>query len=105
MYLIERKIPGAGMLTPDDLSFIYDTFKETASQMGYDIQFLESFVADDRFFCVCIAENENIIRNHSIRGGYPLEFIHEIKSVLTSDPTQYHGSGSTPGEVQYGNVF
>jgi hypothetical protein len=70
-YIIERDIPGAGALTTQDLQGISQTSCAVLSQMGPHIQWLESYVTDDKIYCVYIAPSEAAIREHALQGGFP----------------------------------
>jgi hypothetical protein len=84
-FLIEREIPGAGSLSQQELQSISQTSCTVLQKMGPQIQWLESYVTGDKVYCVYIAPNEEIIREHASQGGFPANRISEIKSVI--DPT------------------
>ena len=84
-YLIEREIPGAGNLSKADLQSISQTSCGVLQKMGPEIQWIESYVTGDKVYCVYIAPNEEMIRQHAQQGGFPANRISEIKSVI--DPT------------------
>ena len=84
-YLIEREIPGAGNLSKADLQGISQTSCGVLQKMGPEIQWLESYVTGDKVYCVYIAPDEEMIRQHAQQGGFPANRISEIKSVI--DPT------------------
>jgi Protein of unknown function (DUF4242) len=84
-YVIEREIPGAGKLTPDELQAISQTSCGVLSQMGPQIQWLQSYVTDDKVYCVYIAPDEASIREHASQGGFPANKIAEVKTII--DPT------------------
>ena len=84
-YLIEREIPGAGNLSKADLQGISQTSCVVLQKMGPEIQWLESYVTGDKVYCVYIAPDEEMIRQHAQQGGFPANRISEIKSVI--DPT------------------
>ena len=84
-YLIEREIPGAGDLTAEQLHGISQTSCGVLSEMGPQIQWLQSYVTDDKVYCVYIAPNEEMVREHATRGGFPAHRISEIKMMI--DPT------------------
>jgi len=83
--IIEREIPGAGNLSAQELQAISQTSCGVLKQMGPQIQWLESYVTDDKVYCVYIAPNEALIREHAQQGGFPANRISEVKSVI--DPT------------------
>jgi len=84
-YIIEREIPDAGSLTAEDLQGISQKSCSILTNMGPHIQWVESFVTQDKVYCTYIAPNEEEIRKHASEGGFPANSIAEIKSVI--DPT------------------
>ena len=87
-YIIERDIPGAGQLTADDLRGIAQTSCGVLNKLGTAIQWVESYVTPDKVYCVYIAANEELLREHARQGGFPINKIAEVKSVI--DPTTSH---------------
>ena len=88
-FVIEREIPGAGNLSPEELRGISQTSCGVLQQMGPRIQWLQSYVTGDKIYCVYIAPNEETIREHARAGGFPANRVSEIKSVI--DPTTAEG--------------
>ncbi len=88
-YLIEREIPGAGKLSPQELTAVAQKSCGILSQMGPQIQWVESFVTQDKIYCLYIAPNEEAILEHARRGGFPADRISEVKTVI--DPTTAEG--------------
>jgi hypothetical protein len=84
-FLIEREIPGAGSLSQQELQSISQTSCGVLQKMGPQIQWLQSYVTGDKIYCVYIAPNEEMVREHARQGGFPANRISEIKSVI--DPT------------------
>ena len=84
-YVIERDIPGAGKLSKQELRGISQTSCSVLRQMGPEIQWLHSYVTGDKIYCVYIAPNEKMIREHAQRGGFPANRISEVKTII--DPT------------------
>jgi hypothetical protein len=84
-YIIEREIPGAGSLTVQDLQGISQKSCGILNDMGPKIQWVESYVTDDKIYCVYIAPNEATIRAHAEQGGFPANRISQIKTMI--DPT------------------
>ncbi len=70
-YVIEREIPGAGNLSADQLKSISQTSCGVLSNMGPQIQWVNSYVTADKIYCVYIAPNENMVREHASQGGFP----------------------------------
>jgi hypothetical protein len=84
-YVIEREIPEAGKLSAEELQGISQKSCGVLQEMGPQIQWMESFVTDDKVYCVYIAPNEEAVREHAQKGGFPANRISEVKSVI--DPT------------------
>jgi len=84
-YVIEREIPGLGKLTADELKAISQKSCAVLRQIGPQIQWLESFVTDDKLYCVYVAPDADAVRQHAALGGFPANRISEIKRVI--DPT------------------
>jgi hypothetical protein len=88
-YVIEREIKGAGDLSPDQLQAISQTSCGVLQTMGPAIQWLHSYVTGDKVYCVYIAPNEDMIREHAKQGGFPADRVSEVKSII--DPTTAEG--------------
>jgi hypothetical protein len=84
-YIIEREIPKVGTFGPAQLCEAAMTSNNALARLGTDIQWIESFVAEDKTFCVYLAKNEALIRKHAEISGFPASTITEIK--WTIDPT------------------
>jgi Protein of unknown function (DUF4242) len=84
-FLIEREIPGAGNLSAAELQAISQTSCGVLQKMGPQIQWVQSYVTADKVYCVYIAPNEEMIREHARLGGFPANRISQIKSNI--DPT------------------
>ncbi len=84
-YVIEREVPGAGKLSAEELKGISLKSCRVLPDMGTQIQWQESFVTDDKIYCVYIAPNEEAVLEHAQKGGFPANRISEVKSVI--DPT------------------
>lgn len=82
-YLIERDIPGAGKLTPEQLKAISQKSCSVLQNMGPQIQWIQSYVTGDKIFCVYKAENEDLIREHAKEGGFPANVITEISTTIS----------------------
>ncbi len=87
-YLIERQIPGAGKLTADELKTISQTSCNVLKEMGPKIQWIQSYVVGDKIYCVYKAENEELLREHAKRGGFPINNIFEVKSIISPATAQ-----------------
>ncbi len=88
-YLIEREIPGAGKLSAQELQAISQKSCGVLNQMGPQIQWVQSYVTDDKITCVYIAPNEEMVREHARQGGFPANRVSAIRSVI--DPTTAEG--------------
>lgn len=84
-YMIEREIPGAGQLTHEQLQAVSQKSCGVLRNLGPQIQWIHSYVTGDKVYCVYIAPNEEMIRQHAAEGGFPANRISEIKEVI--DPT------------------
>lgn len=84
-FVIEREIPGAGNLTPEQLKAISQKSCGVLRQMGPEINWVESFVTADKIYCVYIAPDEAAIARHGQMGGFPVNRISQVSSVI--DPT------------------
>lgn len=81
-FIIEREIPGAGQMSADDLKAVSQKSCSVLRGLGPDVQWVESFVTDDKIYCVYIAPDEALIRQHAELGGFPVNRISEVKSII-----------------------
>jgi hypothetical protein len=88
-YVIEREIPGAGKLTPEQLKAISQTSCGVLRKLGTEIQWVHSYVAADKIYCIYIAPNEELVKEHAKQGGFPANSISEISTII--DPTTSEG--------------
>ena len=84
-YVIEREIPNAGKLTPQELKGISQTSCGVLNKLGPQIQWVHSYVTGDKIYCIYNAPNEAMVREHAKQGGFPANKISEVKTVI--DPT------------------
>jgi Nickel responsive protein SCO4226-like len=84
-YVIERELPGAGKLPPDQLQAISQKSCGVLSNLGPKIQWVHSYVTDDKIYCIYIAPNEEMVREHARQGGFPATKVSEVKTII--DPT------------------
>ena len=82
-FVIEREIPGAGNLTADQLKGISQTSCGVLNKMGPEIQWVESFVTGDKIYCVYIAPNEEMVKEHAKQGGFPANKISKIINIIS----------------------
>ena len=81
-FVIERDIPGAGKLSQEELAGISRKSCGVLNQLGPSIQWVHSYVTDDRIYCVYIAPSEELVREHAKRGGFPATRVSEVKSMI-----------------------
>jgi hypothetical protein len=84
-YVIEREIPGAGQLSAEQLKAISQASCGVLSSMGSQIQWIHSYVTTDKIYCVYIAPNEEMVREHAQKGGFPANVVSEVATII--DPT------------------
>lgn len=82
-YVIEREIPNAGKLSAQDLKGISQTSCGVLRNLGPQIQWVESFVTDDKIYCIYIAPNEEMIREHAKQGGFPANKVSAVRNVIS----------------------
>ena len=84
-FLIEREIPGAGLMSPQQLQAVSQKSCSVLRNLGPQIQWVQSYVTGDKIYCVYIAPDEQMIREHARQGGFPANRVSEIKTII--DPT------------------
>ena len=84
-YVIERELPGAGKLSAEQLQGISQKSCGVLEKLGPQIQWVTSYVTDDKIYCVYIAPNAEIVREHAKQGGFPANKVSQVRSVI--DPT------------------
>jgi len=82
-FIIEREFPNAGKLTPAELKDISTKSCTILGELGPSIQWVESFVTEDKMYCVFIAPNKDIIMEHAKKGGFPVTRIEEVKNLIS----------------------
>ena len=88
-YVIERDIPNAGKLSQNELQAVSQTSCGVLEKLGPQVQWLESFVTDDKIYCVYIAPNEEMVREHARQGGFPANRISAVRTMI--GPTTAEG--------------
>lgn len=88
-YVIERDIPNAGKLSAGELQAISQKSCEVLRKLGPQIQWVQSYVTDDKVYCIYIAPDEEKVREHARQGGFPANRVSEVKSII--DPTTAEG--------------
>ncbi|MGP8250795.1 MAG: DUF4242 domain-containing protein [Terracidiphilus sp.] len=84
-FVIEREVPGAGSLSLDQLQAISQTSCGVLRELGPEIQWVHSYVTDNKIYCIYIAPNEALVREHAKQGGFPANSVSQVRSVI--DPT------------------
>jgi uncharacterized protein DUF4242 len=84
-YVIERELPGAGKLSKEQLQAISQKSCGVLNNLGPQIQWIESFVTDDKIYCIYRAPNEAMVREHASQGGFPANKVSEVRTSI--DPT------------------
>ncbi len=87
-YVIEREIPNASKLTPEELKGISQKSCSVLREMGPSIQWIHSYVAGDKIYCIYKAENEELIREHAKKGGFPANKITEVAEIISPATAQ-----------------
>jgi hypothetical protein len=82
MYVIEREIPNAGKLTAEELKAISQTSCGVLEKMGSEIQWVHSYVTKDKIYCVYLAPNEEMVREHAKQGGFPANSVSEVATII-----------------------
>ena len=90
-YVIERDLPGAGKLSPQELHAISQKSCGVLDNLGTQIQWIHSYVTNDKIYCIYRASNESLIREHAKRGGFPANRISEVRAMI--DPTTDKNAG------------
>ena len=84
-FVIERAIPGAGRLSAGDLKAISAKSCDVLRSLGTGIQWQHSYVTDDKIYCVYIADNADLVREHAVKGGFPADVVTRVHAII--DPT------------------
>jgi len=82
-YVIERNLPGAGKLSQDEIRAVAQRSCGVLLELGSDIQWIESYVTEDKIYCVYVASDEDLIREHARRGGFPADRISRVKRQIS----------------------
>lgn len=84
-YVIERVVPGASNLTPAEIKALSQRSCSVLNEMGPQIQWVQSYVTDNKLYCVYVAPNEEAVYEHARRGGFPANHVSQVKTII--DPT------------------
>jgi len=87
-YMIEREMPGAGALPPDELAAIAERSCQALDEIGPQIQWLESFITADKVYSIYIARDERLVREHAHLSGLPVHTIREVKTIIDPSTAQ-----------------
>lgn len=82
-FVIERELPGAGQFSQDELQAISQKSCDVISDLGPAIQWVESFVTEDKIYCIYNAPNKKILKKHAEQGGFPADRIEKISNVIS----------------------
>jgi len=88
-FVVERNLPGAGNLSAEELQAISQTSCEVINELGKPYHWIQSFIAEDKIYCIHIAENEEVIREHARLGNFPINRVTEVKTII--DPLTGNG--------------
>jgi len=81
-FIIEREVPGADRLTPDQLRALAQKSRDVICKIGTDIQWIQSYVAGNKLYCIYLAPNEDLIYKHAEMGGFPANVVCRIANVI-----------------------
>ena len=81
-FVVERNLPGAGNLSAEELQAISQTSCEVINKLGKPYHWIQSFIAEDKIYCIHIAENEEVIREHARLGDFPINRVTEVKAII-----------------------
>jgi len=81
-YVIEREIPNAGKLSAEQLKAISETSCNVLRKMGSEIQWIHSYVTDNKIYCVYVAPNEEMVREHARQGGFPANSVSRVSTII-----------------------
>lgn len=84
-YVIERELPGAGALPAETLQAISQKSCGVLKDMGSQIQWIQSYVTDDKIYCIYLAPNKEMVLEHALQGGFPANSVAEVRTII--DPT------------------
>lgn len=96
-YVIERELPGVGEMTSEQLQAVAQKSCNVIRELGPQVQWLHSYVTGDKIYCVYISPNEDLVREHAKRGGFPANRISEVKEII--DPVTAETKSRSRGPV------
>jgi hypothetical protein len=83
-FVIERVVPGASKMTPAELKAMSQRSCTVLNEMGPQIQWIQSYVTDNKIYCIYVAPNEELIQEHARRGGFPANHVAQVKTIIDS---------------------
>ena len=83
-YVIERVVPGASKMTPAELKAMSQRSCTVLNEMGPQIQWIQSYVTDNKIYCIYVAPSEELIQEHARRGGFPANHVAQVKTIIDS---------------------
>jgi len=81
-FVVERNLPGAANLSPEELQAMSQTSCDAISQLGKPYHWVQSFITGDKIYCIHIAESEEVIREHARLGNFPINTVSEVKAII-----------------------
>jgi hypothetical protein len=87
-YVIERIVPGAGKMTPEELRALSQRSCNVLNQLGPQIQWVHSYVTDNKIYCIYIAPNEEMVREHARIGGFPANLVSVVKTIIDTTTSE-----------------
>jgi hypothetical protein len=87
-YVIERIVPGAGKMTPEELRAMSQRSCNVLNQLGPQIQWVHSYVTDNKIYCIYIAPNEEMVREHARIGGFPANLVSVVKTIIDTTTSE-----------------
>jgi hypothetical protein len=81
-FVVERNLPGAGNLSPEEIQTLSRTSNEVISKLGKPYHWIQSFITEDKIYCIHIAESEEVVREHARLGKFPIHTISEVKAII-----------------------
>ena len=87
-YVIERIVPGASKMSPSDLKNLSQRSCNVLNQMGTQIQWVQSYVTENKLYCVYIAANDELVHEHARLGGFPANLVAEVKTIIDPTPSE-----------------
>ena len=87
-YVIERIVPGAGKMTPEELRALSQRSCNVLNQLGPQIQWVHSYVTDNKIYCIYIAPNEEMVREHARIGGFPANLVSVVKTIIDATTSE-----------------